>query len=82
MINKQIIENVIKDFEKTREKYGYNNFEIALLIYLRGDIEIFDKLTNEDITYIKGIIDCVDSVLDIEKCEIDEILDKYSKEED
>lgn len=74
---KNKIKEIINELDEIGKKYGYNNFEIALLIYLRGDIEIFDKLTNEDITYIKGIIDCVDSVLDIEKCEIDEILDKY-----
>lgn len=79
---KNKIKEIINELDEIGKKYGYNNFEIALLIYLRGDIEIFDKLTNEDITYIKGIIDCVDSVLDIEKCEIDEILDKYLEEED
>lgn len=79
---KNKIKEIINELDEIGEKYDYNNFEVALLIYLRGDIEIFDKLTNEDITYIKGIIDCVDSVLDIEKCEIDEILDKYLEEED
>lgn len=79
---KNKIKEIINELDEIGKKYGYNNFEIALLIYLRGDIEIVNKLTNEDITYIKGIIDCVDSVLDIEKCEIDEILDKYLKEED
>lgn len=74
---KNKIKGIINELDEIGKKYGYNNFEVALLIYLRGDIEIVSKLTNKDIEKLEDLTDCVDSILDIDKDDVDEILDKY-----
>ena len=79
---KNKIKEIINELDEIGKKYGYNNFEIALLIYLRGDIEIVNKLTNKDIEKLEDLTDYVDSILDIDKDDVDEILDKYLEEED
>ena len=79
---KNKIKEIINELDEIGKKYGYNNFEIALLIYLRGDIEIVNKLTNKDIEKLEDLTDYVDSILDIDRYDVDEILDKYLEEED
>lgn len=74
---KNKIKEIINELDEIGEKYDYNNFEVALLIYLRGDIEIVNKLTNKDIEKLEDLTDCVDSILDIDRDDVDEILDKY-----
>lgn len=74
---KNKIKEIINELDEIGEKYGYNNFEIALLIYLRGDVEIVNKLTNRDIEKLEDLTDYVDSILDIDRDDVDEILDKY-----
>ena len=73
---KNKIKEIINELDEIGEKYDYNNFEVALLIYLRGDIEIVNKLTNKDIEKLEDLT-CVDSILDIDRDDVDEILDKY-----
>lgn len=73
---KNKIKEIINELDEIGEKYDYNNFEVALLIYLRGDIEIVNKLTNKDIEKLEDLT-CVDSILDIDRDDVDLILDKY-----
>lgn len=79
---KNKIKEIINELDEIGKKYGYNNFEIALLIYLRGDVEIVNKLTKKDIEKLEDLTDYVDSILDIDRYDVDEILDKYLEEED
>lgn len=79
---KNKIKEIINELDEIGKKYGYNNFEIALLIYLRGDIEIVNKLTKKDIEKLEDLTDYVDSILDIDRDDVDLILDKYLEEED
>lgn len=78
---KNKIKEIINELDEIGEKYDYNNFEVALLIYLRGDIEIVNKLTKKDIEKLEDLT-CADSILDIDRDDVDEILDKYLEEED
>lgn len=73
---KNKIKEIINELDEISEKYDYNNFEVALLIYLRGDIEIVNRLTNEDLEELEDLT-CVDSILDIDRDDVDEILNKY-----
>lgn len=73
---KNKIKEIINELNEISEKYDYNNFEVALLIYLRGDVEIVNKLTKKDIEKLEDLT-CADSILDIDRDDVDEILDKY-----
>lgn len=53
--------------------YDWKDFEVALLLWLRGDIEM--SKDKNIVNKLKGILDKYDSILDIYKEELDIIID-------
>lgn len=80
-INRQEIRNILIQLEETAKK-DYSNFEIALLVFLRSDIYEFDEnITDSNLEDIKKLIENYDSLLDIEKEDIDSIIYEDYEEE-
>ena len=73
------IENIIESLDELSK--DYKSFELALLIFLRGDLFQFKNyITDSDLKDLKDLIDSTDSILDINKEDVDDIL--YNCEED
>ena len=72
------MENV-KSIMETLENISntnYEDFEIALLLFLRSDTSILeDNNINDIVSSLKDLIQDYDSLLDIDKWEIDSILE-------
>jgi hypothetical protein len=73
------IENIIESLDELSK--DYKSFELALLIFLRGDLFQFKNyITDSDLKDLKDLIDSTDSILDVNKEDVDDIL--YNCEED
>ena len=78
MIN---IEYFMNTFDNLCAK-DYKDFEVALLLWLRSDVDILkDKNINKVINELKNILDNYDSILDIEKEDIDYIINNNLESE-
>lgn len=72
--NREIIEEILRGLENLSSNYHY--FEIALLIFLRSDLFTFKNyITNGDLSEIEELIKYNDSLLDINKEDIDSIIE-------
>lgn len=73
-MNRGKIKEYLEMLDKTDIKY-YKELEIALLIFLRSDLFAFNNyITDSDIVEIADLIDKYNSLLDIDKGELDSIL--------
>lgn len=78
MNRKKIEDIIIKLLEISQD---YDNFEIALAIFLRSDLEMFKTLTNEQLEEIEDLVKYNDSFLDVDKEDIDEIIGSEEEED-
>ena len=53
---------------------NYKELEVALMLFLRSDLESFDDLTDEQLDEIFDLTDNCNSLLDINSEDIDNIL--------
>lgn len=60
----------------------YKELEIAILLFLRSDLEDFDYLTDNQLNRLYDLTDYGASLLDLEKEEVDYILNNEEEEED
>ena len=61
----------------------YKDFEVALLLWIRSDVDILkDKNINKIINELKNILDNYDSILDIEKEDVDYIINSNLESEE
>ena len=73
----ELLENITNN-----ENQYYKELEVALLIFLRSDLFHFNNyITDSDIEEIGDLIDDYDSLLDIDKEELDTILCRGENEE-
>lgn len=77
--------NNIEYFMNTFDNFcvkDYKDFEVALLLWIRSDVDILkDKNINKVINELKNILDNCDSILDIEKEDIDYIINNNLEKE-
>ena len=73
-MNRNKIKEYLEMLDKTDIEY-YKELEVALLIFLRSDLFHFNNyITDSDIEEIRDLIDDYNSLLDIDKGELDTIL--------
>ena len=72
------LNEIIKCLEDI-SKNNYTNFEIALLIFLRNDREILKSMTALEFEQLKELVENCISILDINKEDVDYILDDIPK---
>lgn len=78
-MNRNKIKEYLEMLENTidNENQYYRELEIAILIFLRSDLFTFNNyITDSDIVEIEDLIDKYNSLLDIDKRELDSILSK------
>lgn len=79
MLDRKKIKKIIEQLNEISKDYEY--FEIALLIFLRGDLFQFEHYVNDDdIESLRDLLKYNSSIFDIHKEDIDDLL--YNCEED
>lgn len=73
-MNRNKIKEFLKMLDKTDTKY-YKELEIAIILFLRSDLDTFDSISKKQINEIFELTDNYSSLLDIDKEEIDYILE-------
>ena len=69
------IKDIMMDLDSLSKKYSYNKFELALVLFLRGNVDNLDILSDEDLNYMRNCIDYSCSIMETElREEIDDIL--------
>ena len=68
------IEEILENLENVSS--DYRHFELALLIFLRSDIETFKDncISNRDLRKLENLINRCDSILDLDKEDVDMII--------
>lgn len=80
-MNRNKIKEYLEMLDNTDIKY-YKELEVALLIFLRSDLFTFNNyITDSDILKIVDLTNKYDSLLDIDKEELDNIISKDDVED-
>lgn len=72
-MNRNKIKEFLEMLDKTDTKY-YKELEIAIILFLRSDLDTFDSISKKQINEIFELTDNCSSLLDIDAEEIDYIL--------
>lgn len=70
----------IKSFLTKLNDNDYNNVCVAILLYLRSDLDFFDKITDEQLYELYDMVRGCNSLLELDFEEIDEILESEVEE--
>ena len=79
------IEDILLKLEDINENItgNYNDFEIALLVFLRSDYSTFkDCINDSQIEELRELVRRCDSLLDIDKEDVDYIIYEELEEEE
>lgn len=77
------VKEKLEQLTRINDKFDcYKEFEVALMLYLRSDLESFDDITDKQLDKIFELTDNVDSLLDINYEDIDYILETTDEELD
>ena len=70
------IKKLMIELETLSNKYDYKTFEVALILFLRSDVNILDSISSATIKRMLEKIDEYDSIMcDLLKDDIDELLE-------
>ena len=70
----------IKSFLTKLNDNDYNNVCVAILLYLRSDLDFFDKITDEQLSELYEMVREINSLLDLDFEEVDEIIESEEEE--
>lgn len=70
----------IKSFLTKLNDNDYNNVCVAILLYLRSDLDFFDKITDEQLSELYEMVRESNSLLDLDFEEVDEIIESEEEE--
>ena len=68
------IEEYLKELDHLGE-HNYKELEVAIVLFLRSDLDSFKDITDKQLEEIYDIIAYNDSILDINKEDIDNIIE-------